>query len=141
VSVQPQFLAYILEQLGKLGSVRSRRMFGGVGLHSRDLFFGIIDDDTVFFKTNLSNVADYDARNMPRFMPFPEKPEVVMAYRQVPADILDDNEELVNWARKSVAVALIAQAAKSRPKGRAVAHRKVGKKKAPRRLKRKKKKS
>ena len=140
MAVQPQFLAYILEQLAGVPVLRSRRMFGGVGLYSGELFFGLIDDDTVFFKTDGSNSADYVARKMPRFMPFPERPESVMAYYQVPADIIEDNEELQRWARKSVAVALASHAAKSRPAGRAQARRKVAKKSVkPRRAKRRKK--
>ena len=112
MAVQPQYLAYILEQLEALGNLRSRRMFGGVGLYSGELFFGLIDDDTLFFKSDSSNSAEYIARNMPRFMPFPDRPEAVMAYYQVPADIIEDAESLIAWARKSVAVALSSQAAK-----------------------------
>ena len=128
MAVQPQFLAYILEQLDSLGRLRSRRMFGGVGLYSGELFFGLIDDDTVFFKSDDSNKADYVARNMPRFMPFPDRPEAVMAYYQVPADIIEDAELLVGWARKSVAVALASHAAKSRPKVRNAGRGKAKKK-------------
>jgi DNA transformation protein len=129
MAVQPQFLAYILEQLEGIAGLRSRRMFGGVGLYSGDLFFGLIDDDTVFFKTDGSNSADYIARKMPRFMPFPERPEAVMAYFQVPADIVEDMESLRAWARKSVAVALASHAAKLRPKGRVTGRLKAAKKK------------
>ena len=121
MAVQPQYLAYILEQLEGLERLRSRRMFGGVGLYSGELFFGIIDDDTAFFKSDARNSADYTARNMPRFMPFPERPEAVMAYYQVPADIIEDAESLVAWARKSVAVALASHAAKAGRKPRAKA--------------------
>ena len=118
MAVQPQYLAYILEQLEALGRLRSRRMFGAVGLYSGELFFGIIDDDTVFFKSDASNSADYTARSMPRFMPFPARPEAAMAYYQVPADIIEDAESLVAWARKSVAVALASHAAKAPRKPR-----------------------
>ena len=116
MAVQPQYLAYVLEQLEGIGGLRSRRMFGGVGLYSGELFFGLIDDDTLFFKTDGSNSAEYIARGMPRFMPFPERPEAVMAYYQVPADIIEDVEAIQDWARKSVAVALASRAAKARPK-------------------------
>src|SRR5687767_7900322 len=102
MAVQPQYLAYILEQLEGIDGLRSRRMFGGVGLYCGELFFGLIDDDTLFFKTNGSNAADYIARKMPRFMPFPDRPDAVMAYYQVPADIIEDSEALGAWARKSV---------------------------------------
>ena len=114
MSVQPQYLEYILEQLGGLGGVTSRRMFGGVGLYSGELFFGLIDDDTLFFKTDASNSAGYTARNMPRFMPPTDRPMGPMGYHQVPADIIEDAEALVSWARQSVAVALASRAAKAR---------------------------
>ncbi|MEJ0087116.1 MAG: TfoX/Sxy family protein [Pseudomonadota bacterium] len=136
--MQPRFLAYILEQLGAIGRLRSRRMFGGVGLYSGDLFFGLIDDDTVFFKSDASNSADYTARNMPRFMPFPDRPEAVMAYYQVPADILEDAESLAAWARKSVAVALTSHAAKSHRMRRKKTTRVAKKKKAAPRARRRK---
>jgi TfoX/Sxy family transcriptional regulator of competence genes len=69
---------------------------------------------------------------MPRFMPFPDRPEAVMAYYQVPADIIEDAESLTAWARKSVAVALTSHAAKSKPARRPVVRKakKAKKKKA-----------
>ena len=116
MAVQAQYLAYILEQLAGLGSMRSNRMFGGIGLYSRELFFGLIDDDTLYFKTDDSNIAGYRERRMPRFMPFPDRPEVALGYHQVPADVIEDAETLVEWARHSVAVALARQAKKSKTK-------------------------
>src|SRR5262245_21994004 len=113
MAVQTQYLAYILEQLAGLGALRSNRMFGGVGLYSSELFFGLIDDDTLYFKTDETNIAPYQERRMPRFMPFPDRPEAVLGYHQVPADIIEDAEALVDWARKSVAVALASQARKA----------------------------
>jgi DNA transformation protein len=127
--VQPQFLAYVLEQLAGLNGLRSNRMFGGIGLYSEGLFFGLIDDDTVFFKTDASNIARYRDRNMPRFMPFPERPEAVLGYHQVPADVIEDDEQLVEWARQSVAVALAAQARKAKAKSRTAPKARVKKKK------------
>jgi DNA transformation protein len=115
MAVQPQYLAYVLEQLEALGNLHSRRMFGAVGLYSGELFFGLIDDDTLFFKSDSTNSAEYIARKMPRFMPFPDRPEAVMAYYQVPADVIEDAESLIAWARKAVAVALSSRAAKSKP--------------------------
>jgi DNA transformation protein len=94
-------------------------MFSGAGLYSDELFFGLVHDDTLFFKTDGSNSADYIAREMPKFMPFPDRPKAVMSYYQVPADVIEDAETLVAWARKSLAVALTAQAAKApKPKAR-----------------------
>jgi len=116
MAVRPQYLAYILEQLQELAGLRSRRMFSGAGLYSGELFFGLIHDDTLFFKSDSTNSAEYIARNMPRFMPFPDRPKAVMAYYQVPADIIEDAESLTAWARKSVAVALNSRAKKKKKK-------------------------
>ena len=122
MGVRAQYLAYLLEQLGNLPALRSRRMFSGAGLYSDELFFGLVHDDTLFFKTDGSNSADYIAREMPKFMPFPDRPKAVMSYYQVPADVIEDAETLVAWARKSLAVALTAQAAKApKPKARTTA--------------------
>jgi len=112
MAVQPGYLEYVLEQLAALPALRSNRMFGGIGLYSDGIFFGLIDDDTLFFKTNDSNIAPYRERNMPRFMPFPDRPEAVLGYHQVPADVIEDAETLVEWARRSVQVQLALQAAK-----------------------------
>ena len=113
MAVQPQYLAYVLEQLAGLSAVRPNRMFGGIGLYSDGLFFGLIDDDTLYFKTSDANIEAYRSRNMPKFMPFPDRTGAVMGYHQVPADNIEDAESLVEWARRSVAVALTAQAAKA----------------------------
>jgi DNA transformation protein and related proteins len=56
------FLQYVLEQLERAGKVASRRMFGGVGLYCDGLFFGLIDDDTLYFKVDNTTRADYEAR-------------------------------------------------------------------------------
>ena len=116
MAVRPEYLAYVLEQLEEVGRVTSRRMFGGVGLYSGELFFGLIDDDTLFFKTNESNAAEYQARNMPRFMPPVNRPMGPMGYHQVPADIIEDAESLVAWARKAVAVAQASHAKSRAPR-------------------------
>jgi DNA transformation protein and related proteins len=128
MAVQPSYLEYVLEQLAGLPALRPNRMFGGIGLYSDGIFFGLIDDDTLFFKTGESNVASYRERNMPRFMPFPDRPDAALGYHQVPADVIEDADALREWARRSVAVALAVQAAKAksarRPRSKATSPRK-----------------
>ncbi|MFZ0009254.1 MAG: TfoX/Sxy family protein, partial [Steroidobacteraceae bacterium] len=62
MTVSSDFLAYVLDQLAELGGVRSRRMFGGAGLYCDELFFGLIADDTLYLRVDVSNRADYTAR-------------------------------------------------------------------------------
>jgi DNA transformation protein len=116
MAVGADYLQYVLEQLARTGRVSSRRMFGGVGLYCDGVFFGIIDDDTLYFKVDDSTRADYEARGMKPFRPYRDKPEVSMSYYTVPVDVLDDAEDLVAWARRSVAASATKQTGKRRRK-------------------------
>jgi DNA transformation protein len=118
VAVSKDFHAYVIEQLSLLGSVTSRRMFGGVGLYADDLFFGLIDDDTLYLKVDDTNRSDFVERGAKPFCPFPDKSEFSMNYFDVPADILDDIEGLSLWARKSLNVAVSAASKKARSKSK-----------------------
>lgn len=126
MAVGAAFLQYILEQLERTGRVTSRRMFGGVGLYCDDVFFGLIDDDTLYFKVNDTTRADYEARGSKPFKPYADRPEVSMSYYTVPADILDDAEEFVAWARGSVAIAAAS------PKATKTQRKPPAKRKSPR---------
>ncbi len=117
MAVTREFRDYVLEQLSGLGAVRDRRMFGGVGLYCGDLFFALIDNDTLFLKVNDSNRQDFDDRGMPPFRPYPDRPDASMGYRQVPAEVLEDAEALVRWAARSVQVALDVKKPKARKRG------------------------
>ncbi len=100
-----EFLLYVLEQLGAFGAVAARRMFGAVGLYCDGVFFGLIADDVLYFKVGESNRGDYAARGMSRFRPYRDRPHLSMSYYEVPADVLEEPEECVLWARRSLNIA------------------------------------
>jgi DNA transformation protein len=79
-------------------------MFGGLGLYADEVFFGVVDNDTVFFRTGDSNRGDYEALGMKPFQPMgPDtKP---MAYHAVPADVLEQTERLAQWLDKAITAA------------------------------------
>lgn len=108
-----EYLEYVLEQLAGLPGVRSRRMFSGAGLYQDEVFFGLLFRDTLYFKVNDSNRPDYEARRMAQFKPYEDRPEVSFTYYEVPAEVLEDRDELVAWARRSVEAAAASQAAKA----------------------------
>ena len=94
-------------------------MFGGAGLYQDDVFFGLLFRDTLYFKVDGTNRADYELRGMGRFQPYPDKPYMSFTYYEVPADVLEDREELTSWARRSIAAALAVAAEKRARKKRA----------------------
>jgi DNA transformation protein len=113
MAVGRDYLDYVLEQLAGLSRVRPRRMFGGVGLYSDEVFFAIISDDTVYLRVDAASRADFVARGMGAFRPYADRPEISMTYFEVPADVLEDCGSFVAWSRRAVAAAL--EAAKERP--------------------------
>jgi DNA transformation protein and related proteins len=106
--VSSDYLNYVLEQLAALGGVSARRMFGGVGLYCEELFFGLVDNDTLYLRVNDGNRADYTAHGMGPFRPYADRPELSMSYYETPAEVLEDPAQLVVWAQRSVAAALAA---------------------------------
>lgn len=104
--VSNDYRDFVLEQLAAAGRVAPRAMFGGVGLYLDGLFFALIDDDTLYFKADDSTRKRYEAAGSRPFCPDPSRPEQVMGYWQVPAEVLEDRDALVAWAREAVGVAL-----------------------------------
>lgn len=114
MSVSGDYLNYVLEQLAGLGDLTTRSMFGGVGLYHGELFFALIDDDTLYFKVDDSNRGDYQARGARPFRPYKDRPEVSLTYFEVPAEVMEERDDIVAWARHSVAVALTSRSQKSK---------------------------
>jgi DNA transformation protein and related proteins len=99
------FKEFVLDQLSALPDVRAKAMFGAHGLYSGEHFFGILDDGRLFFKTNAASQADYTARGMGPFAYESRGKVTTMSYHEVPPDILEQPLELVEWARKAIAIA------------------------------------
>jgi DNA transformation protein len=105
MTVSADYLQYVLDQLAQLGDVSARRMFGGAGLYCDEFFFGMIADDTLYLRVDDSNRDDYSARGAAAFRPYVDRPQLSMSYFEAPAEVLDDARQLIEWARRSVAVA------------------------------------
>lgn len=109
MSVSASFLTFVLEQLGGVRDVSHKRMFGGVGLYSGEWFFGVIDNDTLFFKVDDETRPKYRKKKMPAFAPMPGQ-AAMEGYYQVPPSVLEDADELAAWAAEAVAVSKRAPA-------------------------------
>ena len=89
------FTQYVLEQLREL-DVYEKKMFGGYGLYYQDAFFAIIHNEELYFKTDKESKEKYGTH------PFkPNKKQTLHNYQAVPADILEDEEQLCEWAREA----------------------------------------
>ena len=102
------YLDYVLDQLGELGPVTSRAMFGGHGLYLGQQFFGIVYQDRLYFNTDAASRPDYEQLGSEPFRP--NARQTLRTYWEVPADVVEDREAAVEWARDAVACAAAGKA-------------------------------
>ena len=113
MSVSPSYRTFVLEQLSALGAVSARAMFGGVGLYHDGSFFGLLDDDRLYFKVDDTTRGDYEAAGMEPFSPS-DGAGPSLGYFEVPGEVLEERDILRDWAMKAVEVARRKAGAKRR---------------------------
>ena len=117
MSVSPSFRTFVVEQLQRTApGIRVRSMFGGVGIYASDLFFALVADDTLYFKTDETNRGAFEARGMGPFRPYGEEGEG-MHYYEVPADLLEDAEALRPWVEAAIGAARQAKGRRRKRRG------------------------
>lgn len=93
------FLDYVLEQLAEAKGLRARRMFGGYGLYIGDAFFGIVHKGSLYLRTDEASRAAFIKAGS---RPFNPKGKVELhRYYEVPAQVVEDAEELLAWAKRA----------------------------------------
>ena len=113
---QSEFVEYVLEMLQPLGVMRAKSMFGGWGLYADERFFAIVAEDTLYFKVDDVNCAEFEERGLKPFRYEMADHVATMRYYPPPAEAMDDREMLCAWARKGVEAAeRAAMAKKARP--------------------------
>src|SRR4051794_604860 len=103
-----EFLELVVENLRAFGAVTTRRMFGGWGIYRDGLFFALIAQDTLYFKSDDENRAQFERASPGPFV-FEKKGErVVTHYYAVPEDAFEDAQVMARWARLGYDAALRA---------------------------------
>ncbi len=92
MAVDPDFVSEIVERLEPLGSINSKRMFGGVG---------IFVDGKMFVKISPSSVLSFkaDRMNEGKFLEIGMKKSGKMPYYEATAEQLEDAEQFLSTAR------------------------------------------
>ena len=96
------FTGFVRDQLAGMESLRLRQMFGGHGLYWGEQFFGLLFDDRLYFKTNERTRKIYEARGMAVFQP--NEQQTLKHYFEVPAEVVEDQTQLVAWAREAASI-------------------------------------
>lgn len=98
-----EFRRYVEVKLSVVLPIRTKAMFGGVGIYGNDLFFALIAENKLYFKVGNLNRSDFETAGMEPFFPY-DSPSP-MGYYELPPDLLDRPEELKVWIDKALAVA------------------------------------
>jgi DNA transformation protein len=88
----------VVESLRSLGNVSWKRMFGGAGVFIDGSMFALIDSDAqLHLKVDDSNRARFEAAGSQKHARMP--------YYTAPADLLEDETQLLEWAEESARIA------------------------------------
>jgi DNA transformation protein len=100
------FAEFLREQLAPLGRVAMRRMFGKTGVFCDGLMFGMVKDDTLYFRVDDQNRTDFkEAEGFPPLNYEKKGASIDLAFWRAPERLFDEPDELVAWARAAVAAA------------------------------------
>jgi DNA transformation protein and related proteins len=114
------FAEFLREQLASLGPVTVRRMFGKTGVFCDGLMFGMVTDDTLYFRVDDHNRAAFkEAEASPPLSYKKQGSTIDMSFWRAPERLFDEPDELVAWARAAVAAARRVAAKRERTMPRA----------------------
>ena len=119
------FAEFLREQLASLGRVTMRRMFGKTGVFCDGVMFGMVTDDTLYFRVDDHNRAAF--KEVESFPPLSYEKKgctIDLSFWRTPERLFDEPDELVTWARAALAAARrvaakrepMARRRKSRPR-------------------------
>jgi DNA transformation protein len=114
------FAELLREQLGPLGRVAMRRMFGKTGVFCDGLMFGMVTDDTLYVRVDDHNKAVFKEAESAPPLNYEKKGRTIdLSFWRVPERLLDEPDELVVWARAALAAARRVAAERERTASRA----------------------
>lgn len=113
MAYDPDFGEWVREHFAAMGPLEIKRMFGGAGVYANGLIFALLDDGVVWLKADEVNAPLLAEAGAQQFSyPTKDGATMAMAYWSLPESALDDPDEAVDWARKSINVALRKASAK-----------------------------
>jgi len=100
------FAEFLREQLAPVGRITMRRMFGKTGVFCDGLMFGMVTEDTLYFRVDEHNrVAFKEAEAYPPLNYGKKGRTIDLSFWRVPERLLDEPDEFVAWARLALAAA------------------------------------
>jgi DNA transformation protein len=106
VSASESFQEFLKDQLAGFGPVTIRRMFGGAGVYADSVMFALIADDTLYLKADDKTAPSFEAEGMEPFTYETKgRKPIAMSYWEIPPRLLEEPDELAEWARAAHRIA------------------------------------
>ena len=96
---------FVLDQLKELGTFESKSMFGGTALLIEGKAFAKVKNGALWLKVGDANRTDFLDQDMPQYS-YGKDNARKLHFFKTPTEVLEDADELVRWASKSVDAAL-----------------------------------
>ena len=111
-------VAYLVDELTPLGHAQGRRMFSGHGVYLDGLIVALVIDETLYLKVDDGNRSSFETAGMEPFVYLNRGRRVALPYWEAPATVIEEPDQLREWAAASLAAARRAQRVKPRQKVR-----------------------
>src|SRR5262245_59008995 len=100
------FAEFLRDQLAPLGGITVRRMFAKTGVFCDGFMLGMVRDNTLYFRVDEQNrTAFKEAEAFPP-LNYEKKGEMIdLAFWRAPERLMDEPDELLNWARLALEAA------------------------------------
>jgi DNA transformation protein len=94
---------HIAELFAVFGPVVVRRMFGGAGIFSDGIMFGLVDDGLIYLKADEHTIPAFERENLGPFTYATKTGTRSLAsYWRMPERLYDDFDELARWAAQAL---------------------------------------
>lgn len=110
--VHNEFVTHCAELLAPIGTVRSRRMFGGHGFYVDGLFIALAFAERLYLKVDAQTRQAFEAAACVPFVYDRAGQAASLGYFSAPEDAMESPPMMQPWARLALAAALRARAAK-----------------------------
>ncbi len=119
-STRNEFADYVVELMATWAPVTARKMFGGYGMYREGVMFALIVEDELFFKTDTSNVVQFEKEGCHPFVYQSKTRTVQMSYWSAPLACLESPTEMDLWCQIAYAAAIRSRSAKPVPRTKKV---------------------
>jgi len=105
---QSAFVAFVAEQMARVGRTRVRAMFGGHGVYQDDRMVAIVVDDVLYLKADAETRPEFEGRGLRPFTYVARGERVALQYFEAPPEVFEDSDAMRAWLQKAYGAALRA---------------------------------